>query len=99
MLTAHALANRSTWELLMTTNPPLRIGVIGVGFGATVHVPGLLSEGWEEPVVLAHRIEVAREKAAALGVAEVAEDWHDLVERHHHLVVRCRRCRHRTTRW
>ena len=81
MLTGHALANRSTWELAMTTNPPLRIGVIGVGFGATVHVPGFLSEGWEVPVVWGRRIEVAREKAAALGVAEVAEDWHDLVER------------------
>jgi len=66
----------------MTNNqPPLRIGVIGVGFGATVHVPGFLSEGWEVPVVWGRRTEVAREKSAALGVPEVAEDWHDIVAR------------------
>ncbi len=66
----------------MTTNDqPLRVGVIGVGFGATVHVPGFLSEGWDVPVVWGRRTEVAREKATALGVPEVAEDWHDIVAR------------------
>ena len=66
----------------MTRDPqPLRIGVIGVGFGATVHVPGFLSEGWAVPVVWSRRIERAREQADRLGVPEVAEDWREIVGR------------------
>jgi predicted dehydrogenase len=66
----------------MTRDPqPLRIGVIGVGFGATVHVPGFLSEGWAVPVVWSRRIERAREQAARLEVPEVAEDWREIVGR------------------
>ncbi|MCK9496056.1 MAG: Gfo/Idh/MocA family oxidoreductase [Dehalococcoidia bacterium] len=60
---------------------PLRIGIVGVGFGAAVHVPGFLSEGWEVPVLWGRRVERARETAERLGVAEVAEDWRDLVAR------------------
>ena len=63
------------------TNDRLRIGVIGVGFGATVHVPGFLSEGWDVPVVWGRTASRAREAAERLGVPEVAEDWRDLVAR------------------
>lgn len=66
---------------MTASDQPLRIGVIGVGFGAAVHVPAFLSEGWDVPVVWGRRTAVAREKATALGVPEVAEDWHDLVAR------------------
>ena len=66
---------------MTSSDRPLRIGVIGVGFGATVHVPGFLSEGWEVPVVWSRRIERAREQASALGIAEVAEDWREIVAR------------------
>jgi len=65
----------------MTANQPLRIGVIGVGFGARVHVPAFLAEGWEVPVVWGRRQAIAAGKAAELGIAEVAEDWQDLVAR------------------
>ena len=67
---------------------PLRVGVIGVGFGTVVHVPGFVSEGWEVPAIWGRRTERAREKASelagALGLAtapEVPEDWRDLVNR------------------
>ncbi|MDA0352933.1 MAG: Gfo/Idh/MocA family oxidoreductase [Chloroflexi bacterium] len=65
----------------MTANQPLRIGVIGVGFGARVHVPAFLAEGWEVPVVWGRRQAIAAGKAAELGIAGVAEDWQDLVAR------------------
>ncbi len=62
-------------------NDPLRIGIIGVGFGAAVHVPGFQSEGWEVPVVWGRTVSRAREAAERLGVPEVAEDWRDIVAR------------------
>ena len=66
---------------LTTSQRSLRIGVIGAGFGAAVHVPGFLSEGWEVPVLWGRRTELAREKATALGVSDVAEDWRKIVAR------------------
>lgn len=62
-------------------NNPLRIGIIGVGFGAVVHVPGFQSEGWDVPVVWGRTTSRAQEAADRLGVPEVAEDWRDLVAR------------------
>ncbi len=50
----------------------LRVGVVGLGFGATVHVPAFLSEGWEIPVVWSRRLERAREQADAFVVLSVA---------------------------
>ena len=67
-----------------SSEQPLRVGVIGVGFGTVVHVPGFVSEGWEVPAIWGRRTERAREKAAELGLAatpEVPEDWRDLVHR------------------
>jgi len=65
---------------MTTEDRPLRIGVIGVGFGATVHVPGFTSEGWEVPIVWGRRFERAKEKAAELGT-EAIEDWRHMVTR------------------
>jgi predicted dehydrogenase len=66
----------------------LRVGIIGVGFGTVVHVPGFASEGWEIPAIWGRRTERAREKAEKLvgelglaAVPEVPEDWRDLVNR------------------
>ncbi len=62
----------------------LRVGIIGVGFGTVVHVPGFVSEGWGVPAIWGRRTERARERAAELGLAvtpEVPEDWRELVHR------------------
>ena len=59
----------------------LRVGVAGLGFGATVHVPAFLSEGWTVPVVWSRRLERAREQAAAFGIAEATDDFAALVAR------------------
>jgi predicted dehydrogenase len=65
----------------MTSNQPLRVGVVGVGFGATVHVPGFQSEGWDVRAVWGRTASRAREAAERLGVPEVVEDWRALVTR------------------
>ena len=59
----------------------LRVGVVGLGFGATVHVPAFLSEGWQVPVVWSRRIERAREQAAAFGIADATDDYATLIAR------------------
>jgi len=64
----------------MTANK-LRVGVIGVGFGATVHVPAFLSEGWDVASVWSRRTERAQEAAAQYGGADVAEDWRAIIAR------------------
>ena len=52
----------------MSTSP-LRIGVIGVGFGTVVHIPGFQSEGIEVLAVCASREERAREAWQGPGVS------------------------------
>lgn len=59
----------------------LRIGVIGVGFGATVHVPAFQSEGWDVAAVWSRRPERGREAAERYGVPHVHDDWRELVAR------------------
>ena len=41
-----------------------RIGVIGVGFGAQVHVPAFRSEGWEVAAICSRSREKAQKAAA-----------------------------------
>ena len=41
----------------------MRIGVIGVGFGTTVHIPAFISEGLDVVAVCARRKERAEEAA------------------------------------
>ena len=48
---------------------PVRIGVIGVGFGATVHIPGFQSEGVEVVAVSASRQERAQDAAEKFGIS------------------------------
>ena len=59
----------------------LRVGVIGMGFGSTVHVPSFQSEGWEVVAAWSRRTERAREAAANLGIPDVHEDYHEILAR------------------
>src|SRR5687768_5822121 len=57
----------------------LRVGVAGLGFGATVHLPGLQSLPGVQVVALAGRhLDKARELAARHGVKTVAGSWQEL---------------------
>ena len=58
---------------------PVRIGVIGVGFGATVHIPGLQSEGVDVVAVCARRQERAEDAATRFGVPRVYTDYEELL--------------------
>ncbi|MEE9277138.1 MAG: Gfo/Idh/MocA family oxidoreductase [Dehalococcoidia bacterium] len=58
-----------------------RIGVLGVGFGTVVHVPGFRSEGWEVAALWSRRVERAREKAAELEIPDVHDNYQDLLKR------------------
>ena len=57
----------------------IRIGVVGVGFGSTVHIPAFQSEGLEVVAVCARRQERADEAAARFGIPTTFTDWEDLV--------------------
>lgn len=59
----------------------LRVGVVGVGFGATVHVPAFLSEGWDVPAIWGRSPGRTLEAAQRLGIPAPHADWHDLVAR------------------
>ena len=57
----------------------IRIGVIGVGFGATVHIPGFQSEGVEVAAVCASRGERAQAAAEKFGIPHTFTDYRELV--------------------
>ena len=57
----------------------LRLGVIGVGFGATVQIPGFQSEGVEVTAVCARRRERAKEAAARFHIPGVYDDYHEML--------------------
>ena len=58
-----------------------RIGVIGVGFGAQVYVPGLASEGWDVVALCSRSRDKARKAADAAGIADVHTDPLELIRR------------------
>jgi predicted dehydrogenase len=58
-----------------------RIGVIGVGFGLQVHVPGFRSEGWDVVAVQSRNPERARKAAQEAGVPDVHTDPYELIGR------------------
>ena len=60
---------------------PLRVGVLGVGFGSVVHIPAFQSEGWDVRALWSRRPERAHETAAKHGTGEVHEDWREVVAR------------------
>jgi predicted dehydrogenase len=60
---------------------PLRVGVLGVGFGSVVHIPAFQSEGWDVRALWSRRTERAREAATQHGAGEVHEDWRQVIAR------------------
>lgn len=61
-------------------NKPLRIGVAGVGFGATVHIPAFQSEGLEVVAVCTRRPERAEEAAAKFGIPHAFTDFDEMLK-------------------
>ena len=57
----------------------LRIGVIGVGFGAQVHIPAFQSEGVEVEAVCSRRGERSQEAAARFGIPHVFTDYRKMM--------------------
>lgn len=58
-----------------------RIGIIGVGFGAQVHVPGFRSEGWDVAAICSRSREKAEKAAAESGIAGIHTDPLELIRR------------------
>jgi predicted dehydrogenase len=60
---------------------PIRIGVAGVGFGATVHIPAFQSEGLEVVSVFSRRQERVDEASAKFGIANAYTDYETMLAR------------------
>ena len=58
-----------------------RVGIIGLGFGAQVHLPAFQSEGWELAAVCSRTRDKARAAADAAGVKDVHTDPDELFTR------------------
>jgi predicted dehydrogenase len=58
---------------------PVRIGVIGVGFGARAHIPAYQLEGLEVVAVCASREERAKEAAERFGIPRSFTDYHEML--------------------
>lgn len=58
----------------------LRIGVIGVGFGSTVHIPAFQSEGVDVVAVCAEHRERAEEAAARFEIPGIYDNYLDLLK-------------------
>ena len=57
------------------------IGIIGVGFGAQVHVPGFRSEGWDVAAICSRNRAKAQKAADEAGIAGVHTDPMELIRR------------------
>jgi predicted dehydrogenase len=58
-----------------------RVGIVGLGFGAQVHLPAFRSEGWEVAAVCSRTRDKARAAADAAGVQDVHTDPAELIAR------------------
>jgi predicted dehydrogenase len=58
-----------------------RVGIIGLGFGAQVHLPAFQSEGWDVAAVCSRHADKARAAADAAGVADIHTDPLELIAR------------------
>ena len=58
-----------------------RVGIIGLGFGAQVHLPAFASEGWEVAAVCSRTRDKTRAAADAAGVKDVHTDPAELFAR------------------
>ena len=61
---------------------PIRVGVIGVGWGSLVHGPAYrAAEGYELVALCSRREETLRPAGEKLGLTDLATDWRDFVRR------------------
>lgn len=58
-----------------------RIGVIGVGFGALVHVPGFRSEGWDVAAICSRSREKVSNVATTAGIVDAYTDPMEMIRR------------------
>ena len=63
------------------TSSTRKIGIIGVGFGAQVHVPGFRSEGWEVAAICSRDRDKAQKAASEGGIAGVYTDPMEVIGR------------------
>ena len=57
------------------------VGIIGVGFGAQVHVPAFRSEGWDVAAICSRTREKALKAADEAGIPNVYTDPMELIRR------------------
>jgi predicted dehydrogenase len=57
------------------------VGIIGVGFGAQVHVPAFRSEGWDVAAICSRTREKAQKAADEAGIPNVYTDPMELIRR------------------
>jgi predicted dehydrogenase len=66
----------------MASQTPLRVGIIGVGWGAHVQVPGFrAAEGFEPVALCARTPERLQRVAGKLGIEQTSTDWQSFVVR------------------
>jgi predicted dehydrogenase len=65
----------------MVPSPARKIGIIGVGFGAQVHVPAFRSEGWEVAAICSRSRDKAQKAAAEAEIDGVYTDPLELIRR------------------
>jgi len=63
------------------TSSVRKIGIIGVGFGAQVHVPAFRSEGWEVAAICSRNSDKVRKAAADAGIADAYTDPMEVIAR------------------
>ncbi len=61
---------------------PLRVGIVGVGWGALVHAPAYRhAEGFELVAMCSRRVESLEKAGAKQGVSDLSTDWEAFVRR------------------
>lgn len=58
-----------------------RVGIIGIGFGTAVHVPGFKSEGWEVAAICRRNKDKVKQAAEANGILNTHTDAMELIAR------------------
>ena len=58
---------------------PIRVGVVGVGYGGTVHIPGFQAEGVEVVAVCTRRPERAQAAAERFSIPHVFTDYEEMI--------------------
>ncbi len=68
--------------LISMSRQRLRVGIVGVGWGALVHVPAFRAvEGFEVAAICSRRSERVAAAAERLDIADTSTDWGSFVER------------------